>query len=592
MSELRISNATLTLGSYNHGGATTIGSLSGDIIRLINADLISDVNTTITAGGDKLSITENANLIINSGTLDISGSNTLETKGYASNGSIQINDDGTLIVKGSHLGTININDTAFTLDNLANSMAENSIINKGVLVIKDVDNANTTIFNNVSDYETFMKSVSAALKSTTTNQSLLTSTSDGFIVISGITLDQNAKYTLNSITKDVAIQDVVKAGTLGATGSYTASFTGIIVNGSDNASTIGVGSSLTLTGENSSALLNEGSLTNNGTLVLGGIKVDTADFNGTLYNSGTATVNSHVTFKGAVSNASSGTLTFNKGATLQDTLGITDGTSTFGGVGDCSVAGAVDIGSANNATLAVTGGTYTIKSSDYGITNYGTFAVSGGTVAVSSGTITNKNNFTISSGAVNVTGGSITNENTLAVSGGTLSLASSDKLQNNGTFNIGGGTLTSDSTTNLDLSGIVNMNSGTISLKNADLSIASGDTFTWSGGTIDTKNGIILDGGTLDIQKTEAALNALTLKGGSINTASGTTLALVNLDLNHTNPTSAKFNVNGTLNVGGTVTWDSGNDATNNQIVVGDGATFITGRSNIYTYNETNKTAI
>lgn len=160
------------------------------------------------------------------------------------------------------------------------------------------------------------------------------------------------------------------------------------------------------------------------------------------------------------------------------------------------------------ATLALTGGTFTVDDSaanstiaNLTIANGATFDVSGGTATVTNGGIF--------AGAVSIAAGS-----TFSLTGGTVNVNTGTAFAGSGVFSIAGGTLT----INDDVDGPSNLvlNSGQINGSD-DLTLPG--LFTWAGGTLGgTGTTTIPNGATLTINGS----NEKTINGGHILNIVGT----------------------------------------------------------------------
>lgn len=375
-------------------------------------------------------------------------------------------------------------------------------------------------------------------------------TANGTVTLDGVTLADY--YSLSNVSNNAGLQSVIMAGTL--SDEKTVSAYGIVKNDAGDyeldpltSSTIEGGSKLTLTGANETALLDEGSLTNSGELILGSTDVETASFNGELQNKGTTTVLSNVTFNGneVVNN---GTISFATDVTFNAGFANTSGTATF------------------------TGDNTTINASSAQIINASIMTFEGENTTID-GYLLNEGDLTFE-GSANLKGDFVNNEGTTTFKDA-VTFAEDAKIMT-GTVDFNAD---ATFTNGLDIS-----NSGTVNFT-GDTTISGA---VASSGTLNFDETATLDGnlqvndGTTTFNGLSEVQNISTLNNAEIIINTGSNLTVANLNLNDGD--NGEVTVNGTLTMNGTITWDSGNDDDDNQILVNNGGNFITGTSNIYTY--------
>ncbi len=411
-------------GTLDLGGTTqTVGSLGMSLGTIQNGSLIVNGSTFAQDGiiSADLTVTGSFDKAFGSGSLTLSGTNTLSSVGIGEGTLVVANDAAltdTASVNMSYFGfgvgpTLQIN-TNQTIGSVSGDI--NSVINLGSNVL-------TTGGNNASSTFNGFVSGSGGLTKTGTGTFTLAGTGayTGTTTVNGGTLALSGGSALSDagvvVVSSGAVLDLLSSETIGSLdGAGNVSLSGNLTTGGNDASTVYSGSmsgagQLVKTGTGAMTLTGANTHTG-GTNITGGI----------LQVSGVGTLG-----------AASGSLDLSAGAGLD--LGGTSQT-----VGSFTSSGAV-----YNGTLTVTGLTTLFAGNASANLNLATLNKSGAGAATLSGTN--------STGAVNVLGGSlvlsggsaISDSSAVSVAGGSnLVLSSSEtigSLTGAGGVSLGGGTL-------------------------------------------------------------------------------------------------------------------------------------------------------
>jgi fibronectin-binding autotransporter adhesin len=462
---------TLTSGTLNLDGATTVGSLEG------SSTITSDgaANRLLTIGTDNTStsfsgIIQNGTRVISltksgSGTLTLSTPCTYTGATTISAGTIQLAAANILpdITALTLTGTLDLNGFSETIGSLAGAGTVTSTAAGAILLTTGGNNTATTTFSGL------IQDGAGTLS--------LTKAGTGIMILSG----------LNSYTGAT----IVSAGTLtlGSAGNGTNSPLGTIASGT----TVNTGAALNLAGFSLSTLE---ALTLNGTGIASA---------GALNNTST-TLNSSYTGTITLASASSivtaaGGMVINTGTITGASFGL-----TLGGTGNGNMQSLINTGT---GTLTKIGTGIWTLSADNEFT--GLTSISAGTLRLgSTGNATNGPLGTVDNG-VNITAGA------LDLNGFTL--ATAEPITIRGTGISAGGALTNSSATAVDYSGLVTIGAiSTIATNAGDLNLTNTGTITGAfaltlGGSGNGSISSIIGTGAGSIVKTGAG--SWTLSGAS-----------------------------------------------------------------------------
>ncbi|MDP3469427.1 MAG: cadherin domain-containing protein [Daejeonella sp.] len=424
---------TLTSGTLNLDGATTVGSLEG------SSTITSDgaANRVLTIGSDNTS-TSFSGIIQNgirtialtksgSGTLTLNTANTYTGATTISAGTIQLGAANVLSDISAHsvsvTGTLDLNGFSETIGSLAGAGTVTSTAAGALVLTTGGNNTTTTTFSGI------IQDGAGTLD--------LTKAGTGIMVLSG----------LNSYTGVTT----VSAGTLtlGAAGNGTNSPLGTIASGT----TVNTGAALNLAGFSLSTLE---SLTLNGTGIASA---------GALNNTST-TLSS--TYTGSISLGSAASIVTAAGGMVINTGTITGSGFglTLGGTGNGTMQSLINTGSGTLTKIGTGIWTLLADNEFTGLTT-----ISAGTLRLgTAGNATNGPLGTVDNG-VNITAGA------LDLNGFTLATAEAITLRSTGIS--AGGALTNSSATAVDYSGLVTIGAATsIATSAGDLNLTNLGTIT------------------------------------------------------------------------------------------------------------------
>ncbi len=524
--ELILTNASLATHGNVSGekinlsnGANLIlaGTTGGTIANTIEASTgtVTVSSGTWTAQKD-ISVSGAGSLQVLGGSLDVSGVNLAVNSNAIT---FSVEDGATLKADVASFGSF---DSSGNFDKSASMEKQLDLNISGSLLLTGMEGTEMTKAEQVSLYR------DADFDSITSNTSN--------IILNGVTF--SGLYSL-SLMIDGTYNEAIMAGDMNHASNTAASFTGIVANGNIVDSTIASGKTLTLTGANGQALLDQGSLTNSGTLNLGSANADyTASFNGDLINTaGTTTLLSSVTLTGTTEvsggslvvnaaektittgnvsiasgagldiqagtlDASAGTLTVDSGATFEINSGATlkANVDAYGSITD---QGAYDATGATVAkdfsgdgTLELTGFDFAdmtydnyakLLDSSTGVISSGTLKLNGVTIDLTGKTLTDLINGTNVDSVV--AGGEVTSGENIVVGG----VTGDADVKTGGTLTVNGVNGQLADNINVETGGTANLGTGSIA---GDLGVVG--TANVLGDT--TVDGVIaLDGGTVNV---------------------------------------------------------------------------------------------
>ncbi len=313
--------------AINNGNFTTYdGSTFNESVTISGNSKVRLQNGTINIAKD-ITLQNDASLTVSSSNMTVLGTLTVTDAAIVTLGYNSYVDttNGTLKVDTTH--GFNILENATLRADLANfGVIESGTLNTTTGLVKTKLNLDGTLELFADDGTNMSKIESLQMSRSMDWSSILNSTSTGEVLLSGANI--TGLYSLTFVPYNIELSENIMAGTLGEDGeSYTVAAHGIVKNSLDQSitSVIKNGSSLHLTGANADKiLLDEGSLSNEGTLTLGSHDVPLATVKGEITNTFLSNLNtqSHIVFDGKVSNNGFMNLyagsTFNKAFTMND----------------------------------------------------------------------------------------------------------------------------------------------------------------------------------------------------------------------------------------------------------------------------------
>ncbi|HEU4887522.1 MAG TPA: hypothetical protein VFV49_06530, partial [Thermoanaerobaculia bacterium] len=458
-------------GVTNNTAAMTLGT--GSAKALTGTTLTNSIGASISWTGGTINIGTGGS-IINNGTFDSTTNATLNNSGV---GTPTFTNTGTFKKSGGFGSTLFLNVDLVSSNllwvvsgtvNLAGATLSGNVdLDSGTMLLVDSD---TVTLNGPS----FIDS--------------------GLLHVTGGTLTMNGTFSLPNTQLDNGIMN----GSGAVTHSGPFIWTGGTLSGTGTTA-IGAGGSLSITGNAAldrplSILAGRTAAWSGGTINIG--------TNGSISNAGTfeATADNILNKSGAVTPTFTNTGTFKKsggtGSTLFSNVDLVSSNLLW------VFSGTVDLA---NATLS------------------GTVDIDNGTVLlVNSDAVTLNAPSFIDSGLLQVTGGTLTMDGTFSLphtqlDAGTMN--GSGAVTHTGGFVWTGGTLSGTGTTAIGAGGSLTISGGNAKALDRMLSIAFGQTATWSGGTINVgTNGSISNAGTFDI----AADNNMNKSAGGTPTLTNT----------------------------------------------------------------------
>ncbi len=365
-----------------------------------------------------------------------------------------------------------------------------------------------------------------------------------------ITVDQNAKLTLNGATIDGGIITNKAGGIIDLTGG------GVLKNGSlGNSGQInvsGIGNELygeTVTANHALEVLSAGALLiDHGSAVTnGGLTIDsgaTLTVNGAGITGGTVTIDGTATLTlnsasidgGTVANATNGILDLTGTAVLKN--------GSLGNSGQINVSGTGNALDNENITannvLEVMANSALLLDQGTGVTNGATITIDGTATltlngaGITGGTINDyslgSDGITVLAGTIDVSGASTITDASLNKGGITIEQGSSLTLSND---TVTGASIVVDGSINAPIGELILQNGTT--LGSSRLQIDSGDQVTLNGATI--TGGTVTGSGTIDVTGASTINGGATLNNGYLTIESGKTLTLDNVTVNGTTVT-------------------------------------------------------
>ncbi len=351
------------VGTFQVDGALSItggGEMAmADTGTIVAKGLDFAVATTLNGGNIHLMQGEGTQML--SGDLTVNQSATaasmLEVKGgtWESTGKVTISAGGLKVSAGSldtSAGTLVVSSAAQEF-----SVAEGATLTvasdafgtissageftKSDAIQKQLSNEGSLIISGLG-FTTMSKAANAQLQASADWKNIVSG--GGTVILDNVTM--TGLYSLTHLVNG-AYEEAVMAGNMAA--GYDSSFTGIVKNTDEELtnSVIDAGATLSLTGKNDQALLDEGSLVNSGTLNLGHADVADAQFNGKLAtDAGETNIIGKTTFNDDVTVLNGGAFNVGAQTTVNGTVTV-DGAFT-----DLDVIG----GSLTAEKLAVTNG--------------------------------------------------------------------------------------------------------------------------------------------------------------------------------------------------------------------------------------------